>query len=549
MNGYDPLRVSNVDRNTGAAAFARGGEPRWELADVIVYDAATHTCKVRTHTGRDYKDIFQIKPSANDFEMLRTGQTVVISWDLGIPVIVGCVELGSTTEKLPRPSLTNIENMGEANPYLPNKSMASCKPANAPTDMTGGDWARVGTLNNHLAVLEGGVTSLGSATALVRSLGIQGVLQLIAQRTQTITDFGEWRVENNEGATSFTLRAGANQATQTGVDEQHWTIRLDVGATGDLFNFEITEPSGRAVFRLHVGVDGRLEIYGDGGVDLSSGTEGTGRTVQDIAGERDIAVAKDDTAIIGGSRIRSVTGTSEEDVGTDKTTTIGGQSVKHTNNEEVVSVGGDRLDIVAGGDALSASSGHTAVDTRILNGGWMIDIGNPAHGANITAQAAYHLRTSLGDITLEAGAAMQFKAAQVLDVDAKEIHLNGDAQRAVRGDAWRGVYNRFVGQYNKLVDFIAKHKHPAPNGTTGKPLPSGPGGSARLNPWFRPAPPIPPDPATGCPWYSEKYVCDESVQQASLTSPWPTPPQPVAPSTGHTIEMPEGNLSRTVKLT
>jgi len=546
---YDPLGVPRLSANLGAGALDRGRQPRWELADVFVYNAATHTSEIKTHSGRPLNDVPQIRMGANDFELLRTGQTVVVSYDLGFPAIVGCIDIGHTADNLPRPSITNIEGMGENNPYLPTKGTASCKPPNAPTDLTGGDWARVGTLNNHLAVLEGGVTSMGSATALVRSLGVQGVLQLIAKSMQTFTDFGEWHVENDQGQTSFILRAGANQTTQTGVDEQHWTLRLDMGATGDLFNFEITDPDGRSVFKFHVGPDGNVEIYGDGGVDFSSGTNGTARTLENIAGERDVQIGGNDTTIIGNDRIRSITGCSQEDVGTDKITTINGQRAQHVNGDEVLSVGGNRLEVVSGGAPFDASPGGTAIETRILNGGWLIDIGNPSQGANIMAQAAYHLRTSLGDITLEAGAAMQFKAVQVLDVDAEEIHLNGDEQRAVRGDSWRGVYNMFVGQYNNLVDFIAGHKHPGPNGTTGKPLPSGPGGSARPNPWYRPAPPIPPDPATGCPWFSEKYVCDEGIQQTSLTTPWPVPPQPVAPSTGHTIEMPEGNLSRTVKLT
>jgi hypothetical protein len=547
----DPFGISRVETNIGAAFSARGSDPRWELAEVLIYKAGTHTCDIRTHSGRSLNDVPQIKQGANDYELLRTGQTIVINYDLGFPAIVGCINIGSLYDKLLRPSITGVETIGENNPYLPTQGTANCKPPNAPTDLTGGDWAKCGTYDNHIAILEGGVTSFGCPTALIRSLALKGILQINANKMHTITDFGEWKVENKGGATSFILRAGSNQATQTGVDEQHWSIRLDLGAEGNLFNFEITEPGGRSVFKFYVSPDGRVEIYGDGGVDVSSGSNGTEQMLHDIAGARDTNIVGHDDTTIGGDRIYSVTGSSQEDVGTDKVTTVGGQCTHHVNDTEVRSVGGDRVEIIAGGSPLSLGSGHTAVDTRILNGGWMVDIGNPKQGANITAMAAYHLRTSLGDVTLESGGAMQLKAEQVLDVDAKEVHLNGDAQHAVRGDAWRGVYNRFVGQYNKFIDAFKNHKHPGPNGTTGKPLPSGPGGSARKNPWWRPGgvPAFPGDPATGCPWIGEKYVCDESVQQASLGTTWPVPPQPVAPSVGHTIDMPEGNLSRTVKLT
>lgn len=403
--------------------MGRGRQPRWELADVLAYNSATHTSQVRTHSGRDLNDVPQIKTGAGDFEHFRTGLTVVITYELGFPAILGCLDLiGPNKEEL-RPSITGIEGVGENNPYLPTTGSQSFKPGNAPTDMTQGDWAHVGTFGNHVAVLEGGVTSLGSPTALVRSLGVQGVLQLIAQTMQTHTDFGEWRVENDQGRTSFILRAGANQTTQTGVDEQHWTIRLDVGATGDLFHFEITEPDGRPVFRFHVGPDGRVEIYGDGGVDLSSGPNGNAETTENIAGSRLIQTAKDDTANIGGNRIRSVSASSQEDVGTDKITSVGGQMARHVNSDEAISVGGNRLDVVAGGPPEEAKQDNIAIETRVLNGGWLIDIGNPTQGANISAQAGYHLRTAIGDIKLESGRDAYLTARRIAYVNGGDHPL------------------------------------------------------------------------------------------------------------------------------
>jgi len=449
---YDPLRAPIGTANLGGGAMGRGRQPHWELADVLAYNSATHTSQVRTHSGRDLGDVPQIKIGAGDFEHLRTGLTVVVTYDLGFPAILGCLDLTSPDVGLARPSLTSIGGVGEGNPYLPTEGTQTFKPAYAPTDLTQGDWAHIGALGNHVAVLEGGVTSLGSPTALIRSLGIQGVLQLVAQTMSTYTDFGEWRIENDQGRTSFILRAGANQTTQTGVDEQHWTIRLDVGASGDLFNFDITEPSGRAVFHFHVGPDGRLEISGDGGVDLSSGAD----SIQNILGDRVIKTSGDDTAVTGGNRIRSVSSTSKEDVGTDKITTVGGQTARHTNSDEVISVGGKRVEIITGGPPTEAKPGNTAIETRVLNGGWLVDIGNPSQGANLSAQAAYRLRTTAGDIRLESGKDMHLRANGTIRMSSPTLIGDGATELQVLGNA--------------LLNYLNTHTHSTGVGPSGIPI-------------------------------------------------------------------------------
>ncbi len=436
MAGRDPVAPNARDRNVGAAALKRGANTPWELADVVAFNSATHTAVLRTHSGRPLRDVPQIKFGPRVFEHLPTGTTVVVSYDLGFPVIVGVIDfVGPPQDAIAAPSLTGVDGVGDDNPLQPTEGSSNYRSPYAPTDMTQGDWARVGTLGNGIAVLEGGITQLGSPTAFVRSLGTSGLLQTIAQRLVTVSDFGQWSVENDQGRTSFILRAGANQSTQTGLDEEHWTIRLDLGATGDVLDFRITDPNGKTLFRLHVGADGRTQIYGDGGVDISSGPNGDAETRHDIAGPRTSNVAGDDTFAADGNRVCRAGQSATESIGTDKTTVIGNDEVRFVNRDQTVNVGGKRTDIVVGGPAQEAKPGAVALATKIVNGGWQVDIGNPGNGANISAQAAYRLKTFLGDVAVEAGGKMSLKARQVLSADSDSlVALNGQTYALLKTD-------------------------------------------------------------------------------------------------------------------
>lgn len=363
----------------GAAGLARDGNARWELADVVAYNSATHTAVLRTHNGRPLPDVPQIKATAGGYDHLPTGVTVVVSWELGFPAIIGCIDLpGAVQSAIPSPSLTGVDGVGDDNPVQPTNGTNNYKPPDAPTDLTQGDWAQVGRLGNHVAVMEGGLTSFGSPTAGIQSIGPSGTLRTFARRLQQITDFGQLTVENDNGRASLTLRAGANQTTQTGQDEQHWTVYLDLGAAGDMFDFRIADPEGRTLFRLHAGSDGRVQIYGDGGVDLTSGNGGTSTMRNDVAGDHAAtiggnhthAVAGDSTSTVDGTLSASVGGTALCSVGSDSTEFVGGNHDAGVGGDQTIAVGGKRQAATGGDDSTSAGGNWsaTATETATVDG-------------------------------------------------------------------------------------------------------------------------------------------------------------------------------------
>lgn len=441
----DPRHPGRRSAAIGAAALARGGDTHWDLADVLAYNSSTHTSVLRTHKGAPLRDVPQIKTGLGEFEHLQTGTTVVVCYDLGFPAILGVISFtGPNQTAIDPPNITGVDGVGDDNPLLPTEGSNNYRPPSAPNDLTAGDWARVGSFGNHLAVLEGGVTSLGGPSALIRSLGLSGVLQVIAQKLSTVTDFGTWRVDNDQGRTSFILRAGASQTTQTGLGEEHWTIRLDLGATGDLFDFLLTDPAGKTLFRMHVGPDGRLEIYGDGGIDISSGNKGNAETRQDVQGARATNVGSNDQLSVSGARDVTIGKSVTENIATDRSVSVGNTEAKFVNSDRVVNVGGQHTDIVAGGASKDAKSGKFARTTKLVNGGWKIDIGNPSDGANISAQAAFDLKTAMGDISLDSGANMNLKAKQMMALEAILVKLNGDTYALPKWDDFLRDFGQFL---------------------------------------------------------------------------------------------------------
>jgi hypothetical protein len=300
-----------------------------------------------------------MKPTGGGYDHLETGTSVVISWDLGYPIIIGCIDfVGLQQTAITPPTLTGTEGYGDADPTQPTTGGSSYKPPLAPIDMSQGDWAQVGAHGNHVAVMGGGMSLFGSPTAQLRSFGMSGVIQHVARRMEALTDFGTWRVQNDQGRTSFVLRAGSTQATETGFDEQNWTIRIDLGSTGDIFDFAITEPKGRILFRLHAGADGRVQLYGDGGVDISSGAGGTAETRGDVSGTRRVTVEVDDIAVVHGVKTSVVDRDRQTEIGGADTVVTGGDWVQSTGGNYAGSVGGDSLTVVTG--ASQVKIGETA---------------------------------------------------------------------------------------------------------------------------------------------------------------------------------------------
>jgi hypothetical protein len=90
-----------------------------------------------------------LKKGSGDYELLDTGTTVVISWGLGfMPLIIGVVDLvGQQLAALGNTSITNVGDSGAGDPLQSAASSTNYRPADAPSDLGPGDYAKVGDRN------------------------------------------------------------------------------------------------------------------------------------------------------------------------------------------------------------------------------------------------------------------------------------------------------------------------------------------------------------------------------------------------------------------
>lgn len=399
---------------------------------MLLYNSGTHTAVVRTDSGRALPDVPQMRHTQGSFDHLQTGTQVVVSWDLGMPIIIGILDLvGPAQTAIPAPTLTGVSGVGQDDPTQPTEGSSNYRPPHAPTDMGGGDWAQVGTLGNHVAVMEGGLSLLGAPSAQVQSFATQGLLRHVARIMDGVSDFGQWRMENKQGRTSFVLRAGSNQTTQTGLDEQHWTIQLDLGATGDVLDFKILEPEGKVLFRLHAGADGRVQLYGDGGVDISSGAGGLAEQRHDIAGARATAIGGDETHAVQGNHSRLVDGDHTAGVGGAETRSVGGDATHFIGGDHAHGVGGDQVGVVAGKRTTSVGND----DKHTIAGAW-----------NVAATGAVAIKSN-ASATLEAIGKTKVNGAQVI--------LGGDGTHPIpKFDTFLVDLANFLGDLSSAITML-----------------------------------------------------------------------------------------------
>lgn len=431
----DPLAPDAATRQTGGAGMWRGAQSaRLELGQVILYHAATHSADVRTlgRGGRTLPSVPQKRVSPNDHALLEPGTLVVINWDLGfMPIIDGVITIvGPQLEALGDTSALGVSGYGVEDPVQPVEGNSNYRPANAPPDLMAGDYAKQGDRGQLIALLRGGLAMLGSPTSSIESYGLSGLLRLIGQRLQTVTDFGQWDTLSQDGKTSFRLRAGSDVSTETGYAEEKWTIRFDLGATGDILNLELTNPEGQVLFGFRVSADGHWQTYSAAGSDHMTGASAFGAAEEHL-GDKTARIGGNEARTVDGNAKRAVGGSLGEDVAGNRSDTVGNDYTQVINRNATVNVAGKTVQVFAGGSAAEATPGSNALETSLINGGWLIDIGDPKKGANISAQAAFTLRTQMGDITLESGANATVKARQTATVEGLKVKLGENAQYAL----------------------------------------------------------------------------------------------------------------------
>lgn len=399
------LPAGSVDPNSNQSGASRHGSSgdqtrRGEFGSVILFDSNTLAATVRTERGRVLRGVPCLRATPGEVSALPVGTEVAISYEYGPPVITGCISLPSTkNEGTPAISITDAEGFGGQGFNQAPFSEGNYRKPGEPTDLIPGDWAQFNKDGNGVAVLGGGTTILkGSPLAQIRAHSINDLVEIFSRNFRHITDMGESQITNEDGKINWSFRGGVTQRTETGPDEERWTIRADLGAVGDVFNFELTTPKGQTLFKFHVDASGRCEIFGINGVNIDSGDRYNGEHSENHTGNSKKTIGKNETKSIGGTAEHSYGGTFRENISGDQETLV--------NND--LNIAAMRDVKIAAGRGLNVSVTGPLPPVPLIQDAAVIDIASGNLSINVgTAQPLppttcnYNLSVASGDITQE----------------------------------------------------------------------------------------------------------------------------------------------------
>ena len=380
-----PLRGSNQRLGSTGDAGRRG-----ELATVIDYQSDRYTAKVRTERGRVLEGVPLLRATPGTVAALPAGTEVLVSFDYGFPVIMGCLAMPAQRDSGGRQSYSVTDQ--EPDGFSQSQTEAgNFRSSSEPSDILPGDQVFVGQEGNSVGALSGGVSVLRSAPlSQVRTHAVGDLVEILSRNFRHITDMGEFIIQNEEGQVNMSFRGGTDQRAEAGSDEENWSIRMDLGSEGDLFNFELTTPQGNRLFRFHVDAEGHVELFGINGIDFQSGSRnGSGHT-EDHSNSSARTVRGTRTSIVQGSETRQASSL---------TSTVDNDYALSVGNDLRTSVLRDTTFCV-GRNLYYAVQGNNASESAVLfdvnTGDWLTDIGSPDQQGG-----SYLVRTIAGNIGFE----------------------------------------------------------------------------------------------------------------------------------------------------
>ena len=371
---------------------------RGEFGTIIHYQADRYTATVRTESGRTLTGVPCLRNSPGAIAPLEPGTPVLLNYDYGNPIIFGILPSAAGNARIEkRFSVTDTEGYGGQG--LNKTGMAAgndYRNPQEPDDVMPGDWLQMGVDGNAVGVLAGGVNVVRSSPlAQVRTHLLNDFVEIISRNYRHITDMGEFTVVNKDGRISMGFRGGTDQRTEAGPDEENWTIKFDMGAEGDLLNFEFCTPEGQSLFKFHVDGNGHCEVFGIGGIALHSGSQNGASALETVTGDK----------------TQNVLGNLKQHTEGDVKEEVKGSHANQVSHDYRVNAGNDLtmqalrdLGLSAGRNASLTVQGNITGDAMVFDiesGHWKIDVGGPT---SLNPKSGIHFHTYAGDFSHESKA-------------------------------------------------------------------------------------------------------------------------------------------------
>ena len=450
---------------------------RWEVGTVWDNSPGGATYTVNTGTG-PLHNVRRLVHDPGENSILSRGTEVVVHYELGFAVIHAVLKSAATHALEANPAqLTEVRGVGgEDGVYAQSTGTGNSRAPNDPIDIISDDWVRKGKHNNFVGVMAGGTNILHSSPmAQIRTHSVNDMVEVMADVYRHISSLGNLEIVNDGGKTSLIWRAGADQFTENGANAENWTLRLDAGATGDLFRLAVTTPHNNTLCEVHMSADGRLSLTGVAGIDMASGPRGTAvETVAenkqvDVFGEMNTTVKNSMSQIIGAQATTLVGTSSTLSTGSDLNETVGRNRSAHVSGQMKTVVEG-------GGTTPPPTAGNLAILWEAVNGGIETVTGNPAHLASPSAQQAQNFVNYAGSINF----AIQPTAAggkfAVLSAMPDSVLLGADGAavdsptgHTITATAAKHamMYEPFNDMMGTLLQWLDNHTHLSAMGPTG----------------------------------------------------------------------------------
>lgn len=363
-----------------------------ELGTIVDVLADRYVYRVKTDSGRSL-EMGRKRSHPSDVSLLPIGTSVLVKYDLPFPYIDGVLDIPATdagaSAAVP---VTGAVGFGGQGVSAGTGSGSNYRAANEPDDLIPGDSVHAHSSGSRVGALEGGLAVLvGSLLAQVRAHGLGDLVEIISRNFRHVTDFGVFEVKNKGGKVGLSFRGGTDQLTETGSDEERWTVRFDIGADADLLDFRLTTPTGENLFHVHVDGDGRCNVYAADGIVTRSGSASVETAITETAGSVEDRVGADRASYVGGSR--------SDSTGLDARHDVGG-SLEMLAAVDLIAGAARDLSLSAGRRAVvdaqgDASSQDPAFELRARNGNMVFRAGHAPR-----PQGKIRMETLKGNIEL-----------------------------------------------------------------------------------------------------------------------------------------------------
>lgn len=391
---------------------------------------STYTCDVRTQSGRFLTSV-QWPGGEQDIQAPVVGQGFVVLYIDQRPRLFPAI-IAPLASETPAYRVSAVPDVGAEGDVYGGKGDGNAR-GNRPLDVLPGDRVWAGQEGQLLGLLGGGIVTMKAGElAQVMASQLRNLVRVVAQNFEIFTAGGELKFINNpeDGKTSLSLRLGADEATESSPLQSKFRVRAELGHIAGLVDFAVMDRQGRDVFSIHVDPDGRL---------FHSATRATSVIDQDLV----TLIGTNEEHTVGGSRTLSVGGDQSVAVGGSLTQEVAGALAARAGSDMTLSSMHDMQLFCRRffNQTVTGAIGNqkSAYEVTVNNGHVEFHVGDPIRGDLQASRSSFKVRTTLGDISLQA--------------KASKIKLNSPLPRGVViGGPGPGIYSAVL--YERLRVFM-----------------------------------------------------------------------------------------------